>query len=85
MKELKSLIKAGEPVVVVVLSLKGLEKSFVFYQEDSVEALEAGNLLLARVSCQLSLLDNAVRSPASGGYGSEEPAEAVEQGLQGQQ
>jgi hypothetical protein len=45
----------------VVLTPKGLEKAFVLYEEDDVEALEAGNLLLARVSTQLTLLDNALR------------------------
>jgi hypothetical protein len=60
-KELKNLLEAGEPVVVVVLSRKGLEKSFVFYPEEDTDALEAGNMLLARISGLLSLLDNAVR------------------------
>ena len=60
-KELRSVIQSGEPVVVVVLTPKGLEKSFVLYEEENVEALEAGNLLLARISSQLALLDNALR------------------------
>ena len=59
--DLSSFIKNGEPVVVVVLSPRGLEKSFVFYEEDNVEALEAGNLLLARISPQLMLLDSALK------------------------
>ena len=59
--ELRNVIESGEPVVVVVLSQKGLEKAFVFFDEDSVDALEAGNLLLARISPQLSLIDNALR------------------------
>jgi hypothetical protein len=50
-----------EPTVIVVLTPGGLEKAFVLYQEDDVEALEAGNRLLARVAAQLILLDNAVR------------------------
>ena len=50
-----------EPTVIVVLSPKGLEKAFVLYQEDDVDALEAGNLLLARISPQLALIDNALR------------------------
>jgi len=70
MKELKNLIKEGAPLVIIVLSQEGLEKSFVFYEEENAEALEQENLLLARISCLLSLLDNAVRH---GG----EPAEAV--------
>jgi hypothetical protein len=79
-KELKNLIKAGEPFVVVVLSFKGLEKSFVFYEEENAEALEAGNLLLARISYQLALLDNAVRYGSGAADGSPgESAEAVEQ------
>ena len=61
MKELKNLIKEGAPLVIIVLSQEGLEKSFVFYEEENAEALEQGNLLLARISCLLSLLDNAVR------------------------
>jgi hypothetical protein len=52
-----------EPTVIVVLSPKGLEKAFVLYQEDDVDALEAGNLLLARISPQLALVDNALRQP----------------------
>ncbi len=59
--DLSPLIEGGEPVVIVVLSPRGLEKSFVFYEEENVEALEAGNLLLARISTQLTLLDNALR------------------------
>jgi hypothetical protein len=60
-EELRTVIQSGDPVVVVVLTSKGLEKSFVFYEEENVEALEAGNLLLARISPQLALLDNALR------------------------
>lgn len=52
---------ATEPTVIVVLTPRGLEKAFVFYEEEDAEALEAGNLLLARVSTQLALLDNALR------------------------
>ena len=77
--QLRGLVESGEPVVIVVLSQKGLEKAFVFYEQENAEALEAGNQLLARVSLQLALVDNAIRrSPG-------EPAEAVEQELQGQQ
>lgn len=59
--DLTPLIQAGEPIVIVVLSTRGLEKSMVLYEEENVEALEAGNLLLARISTQLTLLDNALR------------------------
>jgi hypothetical protein len=60
--DLTPLIEAEEPVVIVVLTRRGLEKSLLFYQEDSVEALEAGNRLLARVSAHLVLLDNTLRA-----------------------
>jgi len=50
-----------EPTVIVVLTAKGLEKAFVLFEEDDVESLEAGNLLLARISSQLTLIDNALR------------------------
>jgi hypothetical protein len=50
-----------EPTVIMVLTPRGIETAFVFYEEDDVEALEAGNLLLARISTQLALLDNALR------------------------
>jgi hypothetical protein len=60
--DLSPLIESGEPVVIVVLSQRGLEKSFVFYEDENVEALEAGNLLLARISPQLTLIDNALRT-----------------------
>ena len=60
--DLTPVIEAGEPVVVIVLTQRGLEKSLLFYQEDSVEALEAGNLLLAKISAQLTLIDNAIRT-----------------------
>jgi hypothetical protein len=50
-----------EPTVIVVLTPRGLEKAFVLYEEDDVEALETGNLLLARIAPQLTLLDNALR------------------------
>ena len=59
--DLSPFIENGEPVVIVVLSPRGLEKSFVFYEEENVEALEAGNLLLAQIAPQLALLDNALR------------------------
>ena len=61
-QNLASPIQAGEPVVVVVLSPRGLERSLVFYEEDNEEALEAGNLLLTRISAQLMLLDSALRT-----------------------
>ena len=51
-----------QSTVVAILTPKGLEKAFVLYEEDDVEALEAGNLLLARISTQLTLLDNALRA-----------------------
>lgn len=51
-----------EPTVIVVLTPRGLEKAFVLYQEDDADALEAGNLLLAQISPQLALLDNALRT-----------------------
>jgi hypothetical protein len=54
-------MESTEPTVIVVLTPKGLEKAFVLYEEDDVDALEAGNLLLARISAQLALLDNALR------------------------
>jgi hypothetical protein len=60
--DLTPLIEAEEPVVIVVLTRRGLEKSLLFYQEDSVEALEAGNRLLTRVSAHLVLLDNTLRA-----------------------
>ncbi len=55
-------LAVGEPVVVVILSSKGLEKSFVFYEEENEESFEAGNQLLVKISPQLMLLDNALRS-----------------------
>lgn len=61
-ENLKGIVESGEPVIVVILSRKGLEKAFVFYEEENAEALEAGNMLLARVATQLVLLDNAVKS-----------------------
>lgn len=52
---------ATEPTVIVVLTPKGLEKAFVLYEEDNVDAIEAGNLILARISFELALIDNALR------------------------
>lgn len=60
--DLKPVIEAGEPVVVVVLTKNGLQKSLVFYESDNPEALQAGNELLARVSTNLVLLDNTLRA-----------------------
>jgi len=77
-KKLRGMVESGEPVVVIILSQKGLEKAFVFYEQENAEALEIGNQLLAKVSCQLMLRDNAVRH-------GEEPTQAVEQESQGQQ
>ena len=60
--DLSPVIQAGQPVVVVVLSTQGLEKSLVFYAEDDVDSLEAGTLLLAKISPHLLRLDNALRT-----------------------
>ena len=54
------VIESGEPVLVLVVSPQGLERTLILYDE-SVEALEQGNLLLARLAPQLLLLDNAAR------------------------
>lgn len=54
-------METRETTVIVVLNPRGLEKAFVLYEEDDVDALEAGNLLLARISPQLALIDNALR------------------------
>lgn len=51
-----------EPMIIVVVTPKGLERALVVYEEDDVEELEQGNLLLARISAQLTLLDNALRA-----------------------
>ena len=63
--DLTPVIEAGEPIVVIVITWSGLQKSLLFYEEDSVEALEAGNLLLAKISPQLMLIDNALRRTAA--------------------
>lgn len=62
--DLTPVIESGEPVVIVVLSQRGLEKAFVFHEEENAEALEAATQLLARVSLQLALLDSAVKNGA---------------------
>lgn len=77
--QLRGLVESGEPVVIVVLSQKGLEKAFVFYEEENAEALEQGNQLLARVSLQLALLDNAARGLPAGPADQGESAEEAEQ------
>ena len=74
--ELNSLVESGEPVVIVVLSERGLERAFVFYPEGDPDALEMGNQLLARVSTHLILLDSAVKS---GGVASEQTAVVVKE------
>ena len=61
--ELRNTTEAGEPVVVVLLSPRGLDRAFVLYED--AEALEAGNLLLAKISAQLTLIDDALRGAAA--------------------
>lgn len=74
--ELRDMVESGEPVVIVVLSHKGLEKAFVFYPEGDPDALEMGNELLARVSTHLILLDSAVKR---GGVAQEQTAVVVKE------
>lgn len=62
---LEPIIEAGEPVLAILVTPRGLEKSLLFYEEDNPEALEAVNQLLARISHQLMLLDDAIRKSAS--------------------
>lgn len=59
--DLRAVVETGEPLVVIVASQKGLERSFVLYEEDSADSLEAGNLLLAKIAPQLVLLDAALK------------------------
>lgn len=61
---LEPLIEAGEPVVAILVTPRGLGKSLLFYEEDNPEALEEANQLLARISPQLVLLDNAIQKGA---------------------
>lgn len=53
-------VEAEGPTVVIILTPKGLQRSLVFYESE--QSFEAGNQLLARISAQLMLLDNALRS-----------------------
>lgn len=53
-----------EPTVVIVVTSKGLERAFVVFEEDNVDALEAGNMLLTSISFELALIDNALRRKA---------------------
>lgn len=53
-----------EPTVVIVVTPKGLERAFVLFEEDNVDQLEAGNLILARISFELAMIDNALRKKA---------------------
>lgn len=57
-------MKPTEPTVVIVVTPRGLEKAFVLYEEDNVDALEAGNLILTRISFELAMIDNALRKKA---------------------
>ena len=50
--------------VVLELTPAGLQRAYVLYEEGDVDSLEKGNLLLARLAPQLTLLDNALRSGA---------------------
>jgi hypothetical protein len=47
--------------VVLELTPTGLQRAYVLYEEGDVDSLERGNLLLARLAPQLTLLDNALR------------------------
>jgi hypothetical protein len=47
--------------VVLELTPAGLQRAYILYEEGDVDSLERGNLLLARISPQLLLIDNALR------------------------
>jgi hypothetical protein len=61
-RDLSSLVAGGEPVVIVVLSNRGVEKSLIFHDEGDPVALGEGNLLLAKIAPHLMLIDSALRS-----------------------
>jgi hypothetical protein len=52
---------SNEPMVLLVLSAKGMERAVILYREGDPEGLEQGAGILAKVAVQLALLDEALR------------------------
>ena len=55
------------PTVVVVLTVDGIERTLILANEDDVDGQSDAYQLLARISAQLALLDNALRLGVQGG------------------